>query len=394
MVLEDRPVAAKTGTTNDYHDAWTVGFTPQYVVGVWVGNSDYTEMKNASGVRVAAPIWNNLMTWLHEDLPVESFTRPPGIVTEVIDSTSGKLPTEYSASLKQELFIEGTLPTEEDDVHQVYRICTESGKLATEYCPEGSVVEMVYNIYPAQADDWVREQGIEQPPTEFCDLHGPSLANTPIAITSPAVFDTVQGVVEITGNATADGFERYYLEYGEGMTPLSWARIGSEHGNTVGNGILEYWDTTGLEGLYTLRLNVVASGQMRQFTCQVVVDNSVPEVVVLSPTEDQEFEYIEDEWISFYVAVSDNVSISKVEYYVDDQLVDYATVAPFSIRVMLPKSAPEASPVAEGETPPVDPTALGSHSCYAIVYDAAGNSVQSDPVTYTVAHYNPNDDDD
>ena len=394
LTLEDRPVAAKTGTTNDYHDAWTVGFTPQYVVGVWVGNSDYTEMKNASGVRVAAPIWNSLMTWLHEDLPVESFTRPPGIVTEVIDATSGKLPTENSSTLIQELFIEGTEPTEEDDVHQTYRICTESGKLATEYCPEESVIEVVYNVYPAEADDWVREEGIAQPPTEICDLHGPSLTNTPVAITAPAIFDTIQGIVEVTGNATADGFERYYLEYGEGMTPLSWARIGSEHGNTVGNGVLEYWDTTGLEGLYTLRLNVVASGQVKQFTSQVVVDNAVPEVVLLSPEADQEFEYVDDEWISFYVVVADNVSISKVEYYVDGQLVDYTTVAPFSIRVLLPKTAQEAEPVAEGEQAIVDPTALGEHSCYAIVYDAAGNSVESESVTYKVVSYNPYDDED
>ena len=56
------PVAAKTGTTNDFRDNWTLGYTPDLVTGVWVGNADYTPMVNTTGVSGAAPIWSQFMT--------------------------------------------------------------------------------------------------------------------------------------------------------------------------------------------------------------------------------------------------------------------------------------------------------------------------------------------
>jgi membrane peptidoglycan carboxypeptidase len=55
------PAAAKTGTTNDFRDNWTMGFTPDLAVGVWVGNADYTPMQNTTGLSGAAPIWSQFM---------------------------------------------------------------------------------------------------------------------------------------------------------------------------------------------------------------------------------------------------------------------------------------------------------------------------------------------
>lgn len=77
LTLPNRPVAAKTGTTNNYHDAWTMGYTPQLATGVWVGNSDYTAMKRgADGSVVAAPIWQKFMVSAHQNLPVINFDQP------------------------------------------------------------------------------------------------------------------------------------------------------------------------------------------------------------------------------------------------------------------------------------------------------------------------------
>lgn len=74
LTLPDRPVAAKTGTTNSFRDAWTVGFTPQIATGVWVGNNDNTAMKKgADGSQVAAPIWRNFMQEAHRDKTVMEF---------------------------------------------------------------------------------------------------------------------------------------------------------------------------------------------------------------------------------------------------------------------------------------------------------------------------------
>ncbi|NOZ48653.1 MAG: penicillin-binding protein, partial [Chloroflexi bacterium] len=81
LELPDRPVAAKTGTTDDWRDGWTIGYTPQLVAGVWVGNTDNSSMaKGLSGTFSAAPIWKAFMVAAHAVWPVQSFTPPPGVV--------------------------------------------------------------------------------------------------------------------------------------------------------------------------------------------------------------------------------------------------------------------------------------------------------------------------
>jgi len=75
LILPDRPVAAKTGTTQDFRDAWTIGYTPSLVAGVWVGNNDNHPMRNgADGVFVAAPIGHDFMAAATKGTPVENFT--------------------------------------------------------------------------------------------------------------------------------------------------------------------------------------------------------------------------------------------------------------------------------------------------------------------------------
>jgi len=82
LTLSDRPVAVKTGTTNDYHDAWAIGYTPSLVTGVWVGNTDNAAMKKGSdGSVLAAPIWKTFMTGALSGTPVETFKAPDDIKT-------------------------------------------------------------------------------------------------------------------------------------------------------------------------------------------------------------------------------------------------------------------------------------------------------------------------
>lgn len=93
LFLDNRTTAGKTGTTNDYRDAWMFGYTPSLVAGVWVGNNDNREMKmGASGGKAAAPIWHDFMLKVLGDTPVEKFKKPEEIITgkpvldgEVID---------------------------------------------------------------------------------------------------------------------------------------------------------------------------------------------------------------------------------------------------------------------------------------------------------------------
>lgn len=118
LTLPGRPVAAKTGTSQLFTDAWTVGFTPSLVAGVWVGNNDNTPMRAGSdGLYVAAPMWNEFMRRALAGKAVEQFARPDSVIELAVDSLSGKLPTKYTPSTKKEIFAPQNVPTAYDDIH-------------------------------------------------------------------------------------------------------------------------------------------------------------------------------------------------------------------------------------------------------------------------------------
>jgi penicillin-binding protein 1A len=108
-----RPVAGKTGTTNNLFDAWFVGYTPRYVTGTWVGFDEAGSLgKGETGSRAASPIWLGFMERVHEGLPVEDFAVPEGVVFSKIDAKTGLLPVPESEKTIFECFKEGTVPTE------------------------------------------------------------------------------------------------------------------------------------------------------------------------------------------------------------------------------------------------------------------------------------------
>jgi len=108
-----RPAAGKTGTTNNLYDAWFVGYTPQYITGVWVGLDEEAPMgKGETGSRAASPIWVEFMKRVHEGVPVEVFQPPEGVVFAKIDAETGLLPIAESESVIFECFKDGTVPTE------------------------------------------------------------------------------------------------------------------------------------------------------------------------------------------------------------------------------------------------------------------------------------------
>lgn len=107
-----RPCGGKTGSTNDYTDAWFIGFTPSIVCGVWLGYDDRRTLgKLMTGGVIAAPIWASFMSEALEGSPVEDFAKPTGIVTATIDPVSGLLATKACRRVKTEIFLEGQAPT-------------------------------------------------------------------------------------------------------------------------------------------------------------------------------------------------------------------------------------------------------------------------------------------
>lgn len=177
LTLPDRPVAAKTGTTQYYRDAWTIGYTPQLAAGVWVGNMDGQLMKaGADGSVVAGPIWNAFMRAAHAGKPVENFARPAGITDVQVDSLSGLLPTKYSETTKPEKFASFATPTNFDNVHQAAKVNRQNGLLATTSTPPDLVETRIYRVLRSERPDdpdwenavrnWAAAHGYQYPPTE------------------------------------------------------------------------------------------------------------------------------------------------------------------------------------------------------------------------------------
>ncbi|MDO8658779.1 MAG: hypothetical protein Q7K55_08610 [Candidatus Levybacteria bacterium] len=107
-----RTAAVKTGTTEDYRDSWTIGYTPSLTIGAWVGNNDNTPMDNVAGSLGAAPIWKSLMEEFLKDKPIENFEKPPGIVALNICRNNGLLLKVNNQSGMKEYFVKGTEPAQ------------------------------------------------------------------------------------------------------------------------------------------------------------------------------------------------------------------------------------------------------------------------------------------
>ncbi len=115
----DRPVGGKTGTTNKYHDAWFIGFTPQIVTGTWVGVDQFEPIyRKATGASAALPIWLKYMSEVLENYPKIDFPKPPDIVRVPVCYDTGLLPTPFCPRTIQEAFIEGTEPLKFCTKHQ------------------------------------------------------------------------------------------------------------------------------------------------------------------------------------------------------------------------------------------------------------------------------------
>ena len=162
MLRLDRPAAAKTGTTTDWRDNWTIGYTPELVTGVWVGNADNKPMERVSGITGAGPIWHDFMQEALKGKPIQDFTRPDGLIDLDVCATSGLLPTPYCPYTKREVFIAGTQPTQPDNLYRPVDIDVVTGLPATADTPRDHIETRVFLILPAEAREWARDNGIPQ----------------------------------------------------------------------------------------------------------------------------------------------------------------------------------------------------------------------------------------
>ncbi len=211
LTLGDTPVAAKTGTTNDYKDAWTVGYTPSLAAGVWVGNNDNTSMTGrADGSVVAAPIWNKFMRGALQGTKPESFIQPEpeeiskpilnGIwenTTPVrIDRLTGKLASDLTpASYVDEV--------EYVQVHNILHYVNKDDPRGP--APENPADDAQYANWEVGVQGWVAENDLEikLPPTEVENARSPQ-DKPQITILSPKNGDNISvNSLQIFANASA-----------------------------------------------------------------------------------------------------------------------------------------------------------------------------------------------
>ena len=266
--------AAKTGTTNDFRDNWTVGYIPDLAVGVWIGNADYSSMQNISGVMGAAPVWSEYMQVGIQQLTggnPSPFMRPAGITERVICSISGTEPSEWCPNQQSEIFAadQPPLPKSEDLWKNVV-IDTWTGLEASGECDEFTDEKLTLNVDDPWAIRWIKEnpagqawaeqKGFSKPlfftPARACTTDDP---HPLLKFTSPGVGETIKvNPLEIFGQAGASGdFDYFQLDYGLGSDPVQWETLKRDSTMINEPGKLYEWDLEELPtGEITLKLSV------------------------------------------------------------------------------------------------------------------------------------------
>jgi len=246
-----RPAGVKLGQTSNGQDAWLVGYTPQRVAAVWMGDGQVKVPLDA-----VSGLWSALMQYASQGLPALGWDMPPGVTEMEVCDPSGLLVTSACPNVVRDVFITGNEPNQADTLFQAFEVNRETGFLATVFTPPELIEERVYMMVPSDAQAWAEAAGILAPPSSYDTIQVPS-PDPDINIASPALFAEVSGMVEIIGTATGDDFASYRLEYGQGLNPQEWFQIGADVDAPVEESLLAEWDTSDLNGLYALRLLVI-----------------------------------------------------------------------------------------------------------------------------------------
>lgn len=153
-------VAIKTGTSKGSRDAWGIGYTKDYIVGIWLGDFKGSEMINITGGNGAVPIIYDLFIMLNKSQKETKWNKPANIVNRDICLISGKLRGEFCKEYRNEEFSKEYVPTEECDVHNLY----------IRNNADGSISKKVFVSLPSEYNGWIKEQQIETPTRDWVKI--------------------------------------------------------------------------------------------------------------------------------------------------------------------------------------------------------------------------------
>ncbi len=236
--------AVKTGTTNDFRDNWTVGYTPDLAIGAWVGNADYTPMQNTTGLTGAAPIWAEVMQYGIDKLTGNNpsgFNKPGGIIEREICAVSGTEPSKSCPDTKDEIFAADQPPLPKDqDLWQEVTIDTWTGLRASDACSEFTDDIATMNISDSSARKWIRQTDegaswakkmkFKKPytftPSRACSKDDPQPTLRFVGLSENMRID--DSPLEIEIQAYADDYKNVSLSYGLGRDPDKWITLVKE----------------------------------------------------------------------------------------------------------------------------------------------------------------------
>lgn len=204
----DFPVACKTGTSTDYRDNWAIGYTPEFTVGVWVGNFDGSAMRGVSGVTGAAPLMHQIVTYLHAEFGTSWYVTPPSVGECEVHSLTGHRVRTSTKETRRERFLAEHLPAWES---------------AEDYDAAGAVkLPAIYNEWLASAENSLRQLSTS---TTAQPVH----IISPVPGTTFVIDPDLPGSRRIQLSATASGTVRWQSDSLECQDGIATAREGQHH---------------------------------------------------------------------------------------------------------------------------------------------------------------------
>jgi len=149
------PCAAKTGTSKDYRDNWTIGYTSDYTAGVWVGNFDGSPMQRVSGISGAGPLFRQIMLVLHQKKDPAPFNQPAGLIRCKICSQSGEIPGPACEQKMEEWFLASQVPQDTCSVHRWVDIDSRTDLPAKAGTLPQFVVKQKIELWPPEYTPWL-----------------------------------------------------------------------------------------------------------------------------------------------------------------------------------------------------------------------------------------------
>ncbi len=340
LILPDRIVAAKTGTTNDFRDGWTLGFTPSLTAGVWVGNNDFSPMtRGADGVVVAAPIWHAYMQKMLAGTKVETFTAPKpdpvdkpmmngkyeNVVTLPVDKGSGKvIPDSCRSTYPQQYITEKKFK----EVHTILYYVDKNDPRGL--VPTKPAQDPQFAAWEAAVQNWTKDKkgyvDIKNLPQESCTLRQNTQAPT-VTITAPASGATLTEATNVF-SATTSG--------SEAIASVDFFLDGTKIGGGASPYSISYTNASLENGTHTLRVvatDVIGGTGEASELVSYALSSSLNMLVLLTPQQNAVFRVTD-----FPVEVSAQIfspsGLTTIQLLADGSLADSAQTPKSGVAVL------------------------------------------------------------